>query len=275
MFAAVQRRVSRGLNVIRSFALLPSAEPHVRAVLKSIDAAGLDDLRVKYAGDPDFRNGRKYLRSAWYLRENVVRALTLGLKDSSPLRVLDIGSGAGYFLLACRHFGHEGIGVDLPGKPFYADMFRLLGLHRVEAAVMPKQPLREVAGTFDLITAFAVTFDRLRSGRDAPRWTAAEWDFFLDDMRRLLRPGGRLFLRLNLHDVRGLHDRQEYAVFYRPVPGFSVRVLNRREISFVRTDSARAESVRPDGGMEQGAPKEPAAAFRGGGPSLPMPESAS
>ena len=165
MFAAVQRRVSRGLNVIRSFALLPSAEPHVRAVLKSIDAAGLDDLRVKYAGDPDFRNGRKYLRSAWYLRENVVRALTLGLKDSSPLRVLDIGSGAGYFLLACRHFGHEGIGVDLPGKPFYADMFRLLGLHRVEAAVMPKQPLREVAGTFDLITAFAVTFDRLRSGR--------------------------------------------------------------------------------------------------------------
>jgi hypothetical protein len=54
--------------------------------------------------------------------------------------------------------------------------------------------------------------------------------FFLDDMRRWLRPGGRLFLRLNVLQFRGILNRQNHAFLHAPVPGFKVRILNRREI---------------------------------------------
>src|SRR5262245_66568700 len=98
---------------------------------------------------PEFRDGRKYLRLPLYLRDSVARAVALGLDRSPPLRVLDLGSGAGYFLLACRHFGHDALGFDLPANEFYRAMFRRFGLARVEGTIRPLADVEGIDGRFD------------------------------------------------------------------------------------------------------------------------------
>ncbi len=74
----------------------------------------------------------------------------------------------------------------------------LLELFRVERRVWtirPHEPLPDLGRKFDLITAFSIDFNR-ESKRDW-WWGPSEWAFFLDDLKRQLNPGGRIFLGLN------------------------------------------------------------------------------
>ena len=226
----LSRVVSGAVNVIGSLPYLLAAERHVHALSARLDRPAMTSIIAHFARIPEFRGGRKYLRASWYVRDSMARAVALGLDHNAPLRILDLGSGAGYFLLACRHFGHEVLGFDLPGNRFYAEMFRHLGLPRVEGAIQRMQPLGAVEGKFDLVTAFAVTFAKIRSADGTADWGEAEWRFFFEDIRGRLNPGGRLFLRLNLLPVAGLRDRRRYPFLYRPIPGYEVTVLNRREV---------------------------------------------
>ena len=59
----------------------------------------------------------------------------------------------------------------------------------------PTKPLPDLGRKFDLITAFSIDFNR-ESKRDW-WWGPPEWAFFLDDLKRHLNPGGRIFLGLN------------------------------------------------------------------------------
>jgi len=54
----------------------------------------------------------KYLDSGKFIRKNVRLALRLGIDQLPRSSVLDIGSGAGYFLLVCRYFGHDPLELD-------------------------------------------------------------------------------------------------------------------------------------------------------------------
>ncbi len=145
------------------------------------------------------QNWTKYFEAERWLKLNVRRAQDIGLdREKRPLRVLDLGSGAGYFLFVCRELGHPGIGLDVPEPAFYGDIFRLLGLERIEARIEARTPLPGAllaGGRFDLITAFSIAFNGHKSDQ---LWGPAEWDFLLNDLRdRFLAPDGRIYFDLN------------------------------------------------------------------------------
>ena len=52
--------------------------------------------------------------------------------------ILDIGSGAGYFLYLCQWLGHRPLGLDVDDVPLYPEMTQMLGVKRmISAGSMP------------------------------------------------------------------------------------------------------------------------------------------
>jgi len=136
------------------------------------------------------------------LRVAILRAGYLDLHSSPKRSILDIGSGAGFFVAVAKHLGHECIGCDLPldhlstaTSTIYEACNRTLGCwdDRHVLVVKPFEPLA-VDGTYDLITAGLICFNEYGTGRS---WSRPEWEFLFEDVERHLNPGGRLFLELN------------------------------------------------------------------------------
>jgi SAM-dependent methyltransferase len=95
-------------------------------VLAQIDQAGLERIRTRYAVPGERTHWPKYLDAPRWIRLNIRRAQELRLKlRPKPLRILDLGSGAGYFLLVARHLGHSSIGLDIAEPEMYGEMFEL------------------------------------------------------------------------------------------------------------------------------------------------------
>ncbi len=173
----------------------------VRKFLRHIDQPALTALGARHAPTQQpGNNWTKFIDAARWLPSNIRRAQDLGL-DRATLgqRILDLGSGAGYFLLVCKHLGHPDImGLDVPEPAFYGEVFAQLGLKRIVAHIQAYESLPDAllaGGKFDLITAFATAFHGHRSPTP---WGPAEWDFLLNDLRdRFLAPGGRVYFDLN------------------------------------------------------------------------------
>ncbi|MBV9127355.1 MAG: hypothetical protein JO117_04640 [Verrucomicrobia bacterium] len=177
-----------------------------RDVHRTIDPVELEKVAARHRVPGEERRWPKYVDAEKWLPLNARRAQDLGLNRvpaaKRPLRVLDLGSGAGYFLLVCRHLGHTGVGLDTDDIPLYGEMFALLNLPREIARIEKFQPLPAAAllnknggQRFDLVTAFSIAFN----GHKSPAlWSTREWDFFLHDLKtHLLAPGGRVYLDLN------------------------------------------------------------------------------
>ena len=186
-----------------------------------VDQQALESLRRKYSSwaAPVPRTApEKYLDVATYLELNLRRVQYLELhrrgQRARSLRILDIGCGAGYFLFICKALGHRGSGLDVGDVPLYDECMAMFELKRVDARIEPFSPLPAFEGQFDWVTAFAIEFNRY----DAQRvWGRAEWSFFLDDVRRLLAPGGRLFLDLNpTKDVTERDEEKKWMTCYTP-----------------------------------------------------------
>jgi len=171
-------------------------------VAGAIDPTAHQALQDKYrsaalTSDPTYMY--KYLDLAHWLKDKVARAFAMGLAEDPPLRILDLGTGAGHFLAVCNALGHQTVGVDLE-FPLYVDLCALMGVDRRTWRVSPREALPETLGVFDLITAFQVKFDAL--GFDPARghlyWSLDDWDYFLRDVTgRRLRYPGALRLQLN------------------------------------------------------------------------------
>ena len=187
------------LSVRRGVARFLHPQP-VEKFLQHVPAGMMSELHAQHASlmKPG-QNWIKYTDAPRWLKLNIRRAQDIGLdRDKRHLRILDLGSGGGYFLFVCRQLGHEGLGLDVPEPTMYGAMFERFGLRRVVKPVTAQQPLPEellAEGKFDLITAFSIEFNK-----HAPwgLWTAADWDFLLDDLRdRFVKPDGRVYLDLN------------------------------------------------------------------------------
>jgi SAM-dependent methyltransferase len=225
-----QRLLSGLINLIDSLPALLAAEGAYRSMLQDQAVRGLAPILRGFAARPDFVDGRKYLNMHWYLRDSIARAMTLGVHRAAPMRIADLGCGPGYFLLACRRYGHAVVGLDMPGNEFYAALIRHFALPRVESRIQAFAPLEGLDGQFDLITAFSVTFDKIRGAGQARDWEAPEWGYFLADIRRFMAPGGRLFLRLNHAEIRGLRDPRRLEFFQGRQDRFAGVVRNRRDV---------------------------------------------
>ena len=202
-------RLSRKIDKLFSAELFQSAWEHAcrwthpisaRKILGTIDRAKLAKLAEFYPPRPGSRKINAYEDAAYWVGVNVRRVQDLWLDRAAPLRILDLGSGPGYFLYICRLFGHEGLGLDTDENPLFRGTTELFGVRRVIARIEPQTPLPEVGEKFDLVTGHRVCFHRLGRGANGEwkEWTTDDWKFFIRDVRtRFLTPDGRLFLEFN------------------------------------------------------------------------------
>ena len=165
-------------------------------IIKEIDSARFAKIREKFSVPGERTHWPKYLDAGRWLPLNIRRAQELRLTARArPLRILDLGSGAGYFLLVARHLGHSGVGLDISEPPMYGELFELFGLKRMVWEINAYEPLPDLGERFDMVTAFSICFN---AHKRSDLWTPKEWAFFLDDLeKRFLRPGGEIFLGMN------------------------------------------------------------------------------
>jgi Ribosomal protein L11 methylase len=197
-FASARKHTLRLLRTKNRFSL------DTKRVIETIDPAGFEPIRQRYAVANPGADWPKYLDLDRWIEINIRRIRELELDFSRPKRILDLGCGAGYFLYIAQLLGHSGLGLDMDRVAMFRDITRLLGVRRVVQRIEGFRPLPDLGQKFDLITAFMICFnDHKMPGL----WKVPEWDFFLDDLAKHLKPRGRVWLELN----------QEYdGTFYTP-----------------------------------------------------------
>lgn len=163
-------------------------------LVHSIDMDEFKKL-LKFKDETGHPQYKKYFNAAYWLRQNVQRALYLGLNRKQPMDILDIGSGFGYFSYVAKFYGHRVIGVDLPGDTLFNKAAEFLGIERRDCTIQPKKALESFGTEFDLITAFQVCFNGHIEGEI---WGVEEWDFFLNDIfENHMKTNGRIYFEMN------------------------------------------------------------------------------
>ena len=188
-------------HAVRRRKLRSRIEVEYRKLLETIDPTSFRD-RFRTFWDP-FAGTRpaKFLDLETWFREAVFRFYLVDADRLEPgARVLDLGSGSGYFLAVCRTHGLDAMGLDLAGEPFYDEMFSFLGLPRQIHRIEPFQPLPELGRDWSLVTAFMTCFDCDERGQP---WGSEEWQFLLDDLHPRIGTNGRLVMKLNLNPISG------------------------------------------------------------------------
>jgi SAM-dependent methyltransferase len=173
-------------------------------VIQTIDPVGFEQIRRRYVVAEPGADWPKYLDLDRWIGVNIRRIRQLELDLSRPKRILDLGCGAGYFLYIAQLLGHSGVGLDMDRLPMFREITRLLGVRRVVQRIQASRPLPNFGQKFDVVTAFMVCFNNHKM---PGLWAVPEWEFFLDDLAKHLRPRARVWLELN----------QEYdGTFYTP-----------------------------------------------------------
>lgn len=218
-------RFSHKLRKIASGTAFKSARRHTRrmltprrgpakldaeTIMATIDQQKFEEIRRRYHVDNPGGDPPKYLDWRTWLKENVRRIRNLELDRGRRQRVLDIGCGNGYFLYICMLLGHEAVGLDIGEMPMFTEMTQLLGVRRVEWRIQAFVPLPDLGEPFDAVTAHLICFN---NHKHQNLWDVAEWDFFLNDLKRHMRPRGRIWLELNREYDNSFYTPQLKAFF--------------------------------------------------------------
>lgn len=166
-----------------------------RGILETVDMTALDRLRDRYHGQSPPLEFTKYLDASTFVKVALACAYRLNLHRSAPKTILDIGTGAGYFPLVCRQFGHDVTACDVDDDPVLNDITALLDIGRRPWRVMQFENGPDFGRGFDLVTAFQLGFDRAGPDGHVVFWGEEEWDFFLKDIAaNYLKQDGEIML---------------------------------------------------------------------------------
>ena len=138
---------------------------------------------------------RREERHWWYtgMRRVALAVLEARLAGRRDLKLLDAGCGTGGTTLELTRFGSV-VGVDLAWEALAPAKER--GLARLARGSIEHLPFG--SASFDVVTSFEVVY-HLGVGNDICAF---------EEMRRVLKRGGLLLLRVPAHDwLRGEHDR--------------------------------------------------------------------
>jgi len=153
-------------------------------------AGGIDKVHEIYKN-----YGNRYFEDV-YLHKPIIQKLRaahhLGLHHDGPRKkILDIGTGAGWWPFICGLYGHNCVGTDFANRPEYDAGYQLLGISVPEHMVYAMQPVN-FPGTYDIITSFRAFFPQRPQS-----WSKEEWKFFFADIQQYLNSDGFLFLGTN------------------------------------------------------------------------------
>jgi SAM-dependent methyltransferase len=200
-------RFSRKLSKLFSPELFASAYEHFsrlthpvnkRRIHVTLDRAQFEKLREQHPYRPGSPRINRFEDVVYWIDINIERAQDFWLDRSPPLRILDLGSGAGYFLYVCKLFGHHVLGFYTDNEPLFRATIALLDVPRVVGRIERQTPLPDLHQTFDLVTAHRICFHRIGRVRDGVEWSPADWEFFINDVRaNVLNEYGRLLLDYN------------------------------------------------------------------------------
>ena len=142
----------------------------------------------------------------------------LGGSNSSCQRVLDIGSGPGWFVWLLRMMGHEAHGMEpLSCDPSMTkvNMTQLLHIRPVDHRIQPLTRMPPPTCKYDVISAFLLCFDQTCGGLEPTKehgWSTTDWQFWLTDvMCHFLAPGGSALLQLQPYANRSATNMLEAA----------------------------------------------------------------
>ncbi|MFL6514859.1 MAG: class I SAM-dependent methyltransferase [Chthoniobacterales bacterium] len=187
-----------------------------RKIRATVDQAALDRLREKYPRRADSPKINQFEDADYWIKINLKRVQDLWLDRSSPMRILDLGCGSGFFLYICKLFGHDVVGLDRDTNPMFRAIVEFLGVPRIDSDIEPYVHLSGVGAPFDLVTAYRICFQRIPTDKKGVwrEWGPGEWEFFLNDVRtRILRPQGRLLLDFNPRDDGTYSDPEVRELF--------------------------------------------------------------
>lgn len=152
----------------------------------------------------------KYTDFKRYFIINLRRIYRLGLHKSSCLRILDIGSGAGFFCWLCKEYGHDVYALDVPGVAIFDYLIPELGIHRTHCCIKPGVPIPKINGSFHLIVAFAICFHELEGNQ---RWDHNHWLYFLNDIKKnFAHSGTKMHLFFNDYPHGDFEQVKSYIV---------------------------------------------------------------
>jgi SAM-dependent methyltransferase len=175
-----------------------------KRVIETIDPVEFEKIRQRYTVADPGADWPKYLNLDHWIGVNIRRIRQVELDVARPKSILDLGCGAGYFLYIAQLLGHSGVGLDMDRLPMFREITRLLDVRRVVQQIQAFRPLPSLGQKFDVITAFMICFNNHKM---PGLWAVPEWEFFLDDLAKHLKPRGRVWFELN----------QEYdETFYTP-----------------------------------------------------------
>jgi len=195
----------------------------IKEMLKTFDFETFEAKRVFY-NQEQYREATgaraKYFDFVKYFESKLRSLMELGLHTSSPLSILDIGTGAGHFPFLCSRFNHEVIASDIPEgsrdgsflkeeaprdpnwrksediNRIYTDIIKLLEVDWRPLRIQPMEKLPDFGTKFDLITAFMINFNKYR--KQKTMWQLEEWMFLFEDiLKNQLNKDGRIFFQLN------------------------------------------------------------------------------
>lgn len=111
-------------------------------------------------------------------------------------KILDLGTGFGYFPLVCKSLGLEVDAIDKDEKPIYEFARGKLMIDVLTWTIRYDAPVPSSAQRYDLISAIAPVFYLYSddgSSFGSP-WSDEKWEVFFKKISQALTSGGRLYI---------------------------------------------------------------------------------
>ncbi|HTT97339.1 MAG TPA: class I SAM-dependent methyltransferase [Rhizomicrobium sp.] len=208
MFGDFHEMIQARIEELRrlNHALSTSTVAFFEYLLREVDAEKFARIqRTFLSAESRTQNGNmlKYIDPITWFESKLNNARWIGLDNQRPLRILDLGTGPGHFPVVARFYGHLVVGTDLPDRSrglvhdghLYDALCDLYHVERISHRIFPSEPLGEVGGRYDLLTAFLAAFNIDEEKRP---WSVDQWRFFLLDLKEnILNDGGVLCMTLD------------------------------------------------------------------------------
>ena len=161
---------------------------------KRVDYQSFLKLYNRFKNEKKMEGFLKYFDLPCHLARAFYYSKELNLYNDKSLSILDLGSGTGYFPFATKFLGHECVALDRNDNILYNSMRSILDVDTTYQTIKPLSSIKFNEKKFDLITSFQILYDFHKK----KMWKEEYWKYFIDMlMKKLLKPGGRIFLQMN------------------------------------------------------------------------------